>query len=389
MGRTLLKISDAWSYTAEADNLLRVAGALRDRGHRILLVTKPDTPLTQRALEAGLEVETVSGFRAGWNLPAAAWAPARLAGILRRVQPDLVHVYRSSVHTLALVARGLGSWSGPVIRTRANAEPPRSSWLSQLLYSRWTEATVVAAEHIREMLVRAGYEQERMVKIEGAVRPEIFEGLRNAGPGLREEFGIPRDAPVVGCVARLAPVKGHSVLLKAMVQVLESVPDTWLLLVGPAWPGMEEKVLEEAGRLGIRDRTVWTGPRTDVPALMSAMDVGVVASLGSEALSRVTLEYMASRLPVVATRVGGIPEMLPAEAGVLVEPGQPKPMARALVSLLQDPQRRRSLGEQGRLRVESSYTLERQVDRLEQLYSRILASRSAVTAPDQTVQENE
>lgn len=378
MGYTILKLSDAWTFTAEAQNLLSTSEELMRRGHRVVLACKPGSPLAQRAQEKNVVVREIKGFRPGWNILAAAMAWPTVAKVLKEENPDILHAYRSSVHVIGLVARWLVGCGVPLLRTRSNIDPPRRSWGNRLLYNRWTQRTIVPAQIVRNLMTEAGLEDGRVINISGAVDIDRFHPRLSNREKVRKELGIPEDALVVGCVARLAPIKGHKYLLEAASRLFKSYDRNgqlrpWFVLVGPAWPGMWEEVRKRAEELGIIDHLIWTGRYQDVSQVVGVFDIGVVASVGSEALSRATLEYMATEIPVVATKVGGIPEILPdGKAGVLVPPGDPESMAQALEDLLSDESRRKEMGRFGRKTVEELHTIQRQVDQLETIYSEAL-----------------
>lgn len=369
MKLAVLKLSDAWSFTAEAANLLAVSAELVSRGHRVVIACKPGSPLSVRAHEAGLDVREVHGFRAGWNVFAHLAAYPRVARLIRDVRPHIVHAYRSPVHSLAVVARRMSKHPVPIVRTRANVVRPRSAGLNRKLYDEWTARTIVSGEVVRNLLLEAGLGSERIVIVPGAVDTKRFDPDRGARASVREELELSDVVPVVGCVARLAPVKGHRVLLQALAQL----PDVHLLLVGPPWPGMPEKVEGWGREAGVWDRVTWTGGRDDVERMISAFDVGVIASVGSEALSRAALEYMAMAVPVVATRVGGIPEIVPETAGRLVPPQDPQALAEGVRAVLDlPPSEREAMGAAGRAHVVAQHTVSRQVDRLLEIYADVL-----------------
>jgi glycosyltransferase involved in cell wall biosynthesis len=146
-----------------------------------------------------------------------------------------------------------------------------------------------------------------------------------------------------------------------------------------------------AAALGLGQRVVFTGFRRDVPALLSAVSVSVLPSL-SEGLSNVVLEAMAAGVPVVATSVGGTPEIVDdGVTGLLVPPRDAGALADAISSLLTDPARRQTIGEAGRRRVEERFSLEAMVLATEQLYERLLreAGQASVPAPGERLREEE
>lgn len=183
---------------------------------------------------------------------------------------------------------------------------------------------------------------------------------------LHDEYGIPADGEIVGVVARLAPEKGHRTLLEAWPAVLEAVPGAWLLVVGE---GSEcESLKTQARVLGVAGRVVFTGRREDVPAVTAALDVAVLPSY-REAQGLSVLEAMALGRPVVASAVGGIPEMIDdGVTGLLVPPGDPDALAAAIVRLLRDHPYADVLGRRGRDVVHERFCVEQMVRAVERLY---------------------
>jgi len=183
---------------------------------------------------------------------------------------------------------------------------------------------------------------------------------------LHEDYGIPENAPIVGVVARLEPEKGHRTLVDAWPEVLALIPDAWLLIVGE---GSERNALEaEAVSLGIESRVVFTGRRDDVPAVTAALDIAVLPSY-REAQGLSVLEAMALGRPVVASNVGGIPEMIEdGVTGLLVPPDDCPALAAAIVRLLTDHPLADTLGKRGHDLVHERFCIELMVDSVESIY---------------------
>ena len=183
---------------------------------------------------------------------------------------------------------------------------------------------------------------------------------------LREDYGMPPDAQIVGVVARLEPEKGHPTLLEAWPRVLRSVPCAYLLVVGEG--SRREALEEQAAALGIAGNVVFTGRREDVPAVTAALDVAVLPSY-REAQGLTILEAMALSRPVVASNVGGIPEMIEdGRTGLLVAPRDPVALGDAIVRLLTDHAYADLLARGGHDLVHRKFCVERMVRAIEDLY---------------------
>jgi len=193
---------------------------------------------------------------------------------------------------------------------------------------------------------------------------------------LHGEYPIPVDAPIVGVVARLEPEKGHPTLLEAWPAVLGAVPNAHLLIVGE---GTERDSLEaQAASLGIGESVIFTGRRDDVPAVTAALDVAVLPSY-REAQGLSILEAMALSRPVVASAVGGIPEMIEhGRTGLLVPPRNPKVLADSIVRLLTDHPLADTLGRAGKDLVHERFCVELMVRAVETIYDEAVADERRV-----------
>jgi len=346
---TILKVSDAWDWIAEAENLLVMSRELRKLGHRVVIACASGTGLAERSKREDFEVHVVPGLHRRKNPIAFLQAAVHVRRLVAQIQPDVVHAYRSPPHLMALWALR-GKPGVPLVRTRATMVPPRPSAMNRRIQAA-TARTLVSADAVRFLCIEAGFPPDSIVVVQGGLELERFDPAARDRAAAKKALGLPADALVVGHLARLAPVKGHVHLLKAASEVIAKVPSARFVLAGPALPGMDEAVRGWAKQSGIGEQVLVTGKVDDIPATLAAFDVGVVASIGSEAFSRAALEYFAMGLPVVATRVGTLPELVEdGKTGRLVPPQDPPALAAALIELLQDEAKRRAFGAAARER---------------------------------------
>jgi glycosyltransferase involved in cell wall biosynthesis len=236
------------------------------------------------------------------------------------------------------------------------------------LLARLPRRTIVLSDHVGEFFARHGrVPREGMVRIHYGLDPEPFEAAGALGPEEREaqraELGLPPEATVLICVARFAPQKAHDVLLRAFDRARREQPGLRLLLVGDDPFGDGRRRAEAlAAELGLGESVQFLGVRRDVPRLLGLSDVFVMSSLW-EGFGLVFLEAMSAGLPVVASRVSGVPEVIAdGETGLLVPPRDVEALAAALGRVAKDPALRERLGTAGRVRVRNSFGLERMID---------------------------
>jgi len=279
-----------------------------------------------------------------------------LAKLIGRGGYDLIHSVRSTSHLLAALA---GRGRAPLIHLRGGARGPSGHFFSRFLYRRLTDAVIVSSPRIRDRLLeKVGMPEDRVHLLLAPVDAEIF---RPAAPetGFFRELGIAPGTPVVLLVGRLAPVKGHRVLLKAMQRVSREFPRATLVLAGKPWQGEPENLKRLAAELGIADRVVFAGLRQDIPRFIAAASVCVLSSLGSEENSRAVAEYMAGGRPVVATSVGVVSALVAdGKTGYLVPPGDSAVLGDRIADILREPERGRRMGEAGRAAAVEKFSAE-------------------------------
>lgn len=185
----------------------------------------------------------------------------------------------------------------------------------------------------------------------------------------REELAIPHLAKVIGIVARLEAAKGHEYLLKAAQKIIQEVPESYFVIVGRGH--LRAKLEKLTVKLGIQSKVLFTGFREDMLEIMTIFDIFVLPSLW-EGLGIVLLEAMAFKLPIVATKVGGITDVVvDGETGILVPPRDPVTLSAAVVSLLRDAEKASKMGQKGYLRVMEEFADSVANEKMMQLYERL------------------
>jgi len=303
--------------------------------------------------------------------PGALKEQLRFARDLRRQRIQILHTFNFYPNTFAIpVARLAGV---PVVigtlRDMGDLWTPMQRrvqrWVCKLAHR-----VVANADAVRRQAVREGYDPAKVSVIHNGLDLSRFTPASDPARQ-RETLGLPPDVPVIAVFSRLNhSVKGVHTFLQAAARVAPAHPRARYLVVGdgPLRPELERL----AARLGLGDRARFTGFRADVGETMSSITLSVLPSQ-SEGLSNVLLESMAASLPVIATRVGGTPEVVENEqTGLLVPPRDPAALALAIDSLLSDPERAAHLGRAGRRRVERFFQLDKMVGETEILYHELL-----------------
>jgi len=345
----------------ERQTVMNVRTMDRTRFEPVVACLRLDGELLADLAEAGVR-PVVFDVGASMLRPGTAVVVARIARFIRTNGIALVHAQDLYTNTLgALAARLAGV---PSIVTRVDLNHSVLGYKRPVLgfVSRLADRVLVNALCIRDMAIREGVEPDRIVVVRNGLDPGVFD----AAAGREPEPPVPEPGGIV-CIANMHhPVKGQTDLLLAMKEVLRERTDAHLVLVGD---GVRRPHLERCARqLGIAERCHFLGHRLDGPAILARAAIAVSASY-AEGISNAILEGMAARLPVVATAVGGSPELVrDGFNGRLVSPGAPALLARRLLELLASESRRRRMGENGRRLVEREFGIEQMRRSYDALY---------------------
>jgi len=342
-----------------------------ERAGPLLQAVKPDTPVHHYP---------VRGSFYNWSSIASQF---RLLSHLRRRQYDLVHTYGWYPNVFAVPASRLAKRPAVIASLRDAGAYMTPTKIRALKFA-CNLADCVLANSLagRNWLVEQGVPETKIEVIHnGIVVPE--HSGKPAGKSVREEFGIPRQTPICACIGRLVSGKGIDFYLRAARILVDRGYDVRFLMIGAhsAEKRCQSNLDVLARDLNLGRRLIFTGQRQDVPEILREVDVVVHPSL-TEGLSNVILEAMAAGIPVVATRVGGNPELVEhGRSGFLVPAENADEIANAIARLLDQPQMARSFGERARQRVINEFSIERMLATTEALYMRLIERRRTGLEP--------
>ena len=238
---------------------------------------------------------------------------------------------------------------------------------------RVADYVIAISAQLKNEMIAAGVPADRITVLCNAVLLEDY-AVRGSGTGLRRELGIPDHHAVLSIIGRLSPEKGHDVFLDAAQILAGRHADLTFLIVGDG--PLRAHLEAESSRGHLRGRIVFAGHRTDMAAVYDATTV-VVSSSFTEGLPNVLLESFAHRRPAVATRVGGVPEIMSnGVEGWLVEAGRPQDLADRLDAMLRSPTAIAAMGDRARHAIETRFDFRLRTQNLEALYERVMADRS-------------
>jgi glycosyltransferase involved in cell wall biosynthesis len=289
----------------------------------------------------------------------------RLRRIIRRERPDFLHVHSRRGDFLSALAGQLERV--PAIHSRRVDNPPR--WFDRRCKLALFQRIIAISRGIHDVLLRAGVCEHKLLCIPSAVDTEQYR------PGcdmtwFSEQFCAGAERPVIGIIAQLIERKGHKVLFDALPLVLERHPGARLLVFGRGPLG--EQLRRYIRALGIEHAVHFSGYRSDMDRIIPCLDL-VVHPAWMEGLGVSLLEAAACGVPIIATRVGGIPEIvLDGVNGFLIEPGDSRQLAEAMCRLLDQPETAGAFGQAGRRLALERYSLARMVENNYRAYVSLL-----------------
>lgn len=348
--------------------VLDISAALASRGYAVTLACPRASLLAQRAETLGLRrivLEMGSAF--DWK---------QLTSFLRVLAGnyDIVHTHSPLDYIVPAIAARICRI--PVVMTRHMPQPFASARNAYICASLLYDRIITASSFVRTLLIESGARSERIDVVPNGIVP--FSSDPGAGLRLRQELSIPRDAVLIAAAGRMSSDKGFDVLLKAVSQLNLSGVTLYCVIFGAG------KVLQQlrtlSADLQVDSRVRLPGFRRDVHDLWCAADIAVVPSVWSEPFGYVALEALSAGCPLVASRVGGLPEVVSSDSGVLTEPGDVEGIAAAIRDLVLSPELRKRMHQAARKRAKM-FTLDANVAGVEQVYASILGWKDQMAMP--------
>ena len=377
-----------------AIHVASLAAGLETRGYHTTLVAgslaRGEDSMAFLAERLGVTVVSVAELQREVSVLHDARSVLRVAELIRDERPHILHTHTAKAGAIARAAALLAGGARPpvVLHTfhghvlKGYFDPGRTAFFRQVerTLARASDVLVAVSPEVRDELMELGVAPlEKFVVIRLGIPLEERLGDPTADSDYRRLYGIPRDAFVVGWVGRMTGIKDTGAVVDIVRAVRERGVNAVLCMVGD---GPEREVLERlAHKLGIARYCYFVGYQSDVAGYYRLFDAFLLPSV-NEGTPVSAIESLASGTPVVANRVGGVPDVVrDGVDGFLVEPGDVSAAAARLAELAADPALRSRLGESGRARVLERYSVERLVDDVDRLYRSLLAAKGLYRQP--------
>lgn len=357
----VLHTESSTGWGGQENRTLQEAIQMRQRGVDILFACRRGARLGQRARELGFTVDEFA-MRNSFD-------PMSIVGLARafhRHRIDLVNTHSGRDTLLAGIAARLLPKRPRIVRTRHLILPITS----KATYSGLPDHVVCVSQAVQDYLAGAGVPTARLSTVPTGVDSLRFDPAHTQAT-LRAELQLPDSAPLIGTVAILRMKKGYQDLIAAIPRVLAAVPDAHFVFAGD---GPQRQNIEHAlTTAGLNERVHLLGLRRDIPQVLKSLDLFVLPT-HQEALGTSYIEAQAMGVPVIGTRVGGVPAtMIEGRTGLLVPPHDPAALAEAIIALAADPARRHAMSAACRAWVLSEYTVQKMAERMHALYEQVLA----------------
>lgn len=367
------------------DVVLSIVSGLNPERYQTKLISglthEPPTDLESRLKVGSVQLVFIRSLRRNVNPILDICALVKLYHLFKRERFDLVHTHTAKAGALGRIAARLARV--PIVIHAPHGHdfygyfgPVRSRlivWIERLL-GPLADKLIALSELDKKDHCRFGVTDEaKMEVVYSGIDIESFSKLVIDRAKKREELEIPSGCPIVGMIARLEPIKGPGYFIEAASIVIKEVPEARFLVVGD---GSLRRTLERlAENLGLSQKLKFMGERQDIREILKVLDLLCLCSL-NEGFGRILVEAQAAGKPVVATRVGGIPEVVgDGETGLLVPPSDAPGLAEAIIRILRNPEMAMEMGEAGRRRVSLKFDQKVMLQKIVQMYERLIGEK--------------
>ena len=363
----ILHSESATGWGGQEIRIFQESQLLLERGHRVSLVCQPTSYLCKKSL--AISSPNFNCYPLLMKSTANPFSIVSIFKILKKTKADIIHTHSSIDSWLVGSVAKLSQI--PVIRSRHISIPMNNMFPNNLLYSRIPRKIITSGEAISEVVKSVpGVNPGNVKSVSAGVDFRRFDFKIN-GIKIREELGVNPGQPLIGKIGVIRGWKGYNYLLEAAPIILKKFPDARFVFVGNG-PGFEQ-TKSIAKSLGLEQKLTFLGHRDDIPEIMAGLDIQVLASFAGEGTPQVIPQAFAMKTPLVATRVGSIPEMLgQGKRGILVEPKNSVDLANGIINLIENPGIRNELAEKGYEFCRNELGVDRMIDETITIYEEAL-----------------
>jgi len=348
--------------------MARTASALAGRGHRVWAVGRNGSKYLERAKQTEYDVGTIELNLSGDFNPVTIF---KLKKILR--QNEIAFLFVSCNKDLRLGGLAARWYGRTKVFWRIGVDLTRNNPVHRRLTPRLLDGVITPSQSLKNQILRSGYLSDEMVTVipNGVSAYKTHPDNIEIKKQLRTKYILPDNCLIAVTSARFVPEKGHRFLVSAAVELAEKYPDLYYILLGSG--PMEDELINQIKELKLEKRFILAGMLSDFTLEMLGSDL-MIHPATAESFGNALLDGMRAKIPVVATSVGGISEVvIDGETGLLIAPGKPEEIVRAVTSLLDSPEAMKKYAEAGYHRWQENFSFEKMIDRIENYLKRFAA----------------
>lgn len=364
----LITVSVRW-WNANAYYAISLAEALSKLGHKVYVAGDPDYPPTAHAMTAGLETIEVRFASLNPFVLLKDWY--KLYKFVKEKNIEIINAHRSEDHLLtAFIAKRLNI---PLVRTLGDVRSPKDNFMNRWLHFKATDYHISSSKSnlTRYISTWPDFKPNSSI-IPGGVKGEEVYRIEEKS-NLLQKLKLPANSAIVGIIARLSPVKDHVTFIMSASLVFENVSDVVFLI-----SGIEEKITRKdlktlSESLNLNSNIYFLDRHEPVNELLSVLDIGVISSNGSEVISRIAMEYLATGVPVVATDVNVLPEVIENNRNGYVVPAEnPYQMSEAITKILLDKSLKEKFSQQNLIDFKNKFDMNHVAESILEIYKNLI-----------------
>lgn len=356
---TILHTEASKGWGGQEIRIIQEALGLKKRGYGIIILAEKDSKIFIKSRELGLESYPISFSK--YN-PVSYF---KLKSLIEKLKVQIVNTHSSKDSWITAISAQLINKRPKIIRTRHLSTQINRVFFNRLLYDVLPDLVITTGENIRKrMITENKFNPEKIISIPTGVDLERFNPERFPQLIKRDEFSV-------GTIGVLRSWKGHSYLIDAVPMVIKKIPNVKFYIVGEG--PQRENLNSQIKRLKLEKSVVITGHREDIPEILSQLDIVIHPSYANEGIPQAVLQAFAMKKAVIATNIDCINEIvINQKTGILIEPKNADQIAESIIILFKNKNLRLTLGENGRKLVEEGYSYDKMLDKLENVYQRLL-----------------
>ncbi|HJP19911.1 MAG TPA: glycosyltransferase family 4 protein [Nitrospinota bacterium] len=359
---TIFHTEASLGWGGQEIRILNESICMRERGHRIIIITPAESSLMKKASDRGFEVISASFKRKDY--PATCF---KILKLIRLKRPDFINTHSSKDSWVASFAARLSNDKPFIIRTRHLSTPVAINIFGSVIYKLLPHKIITTGEAIREQLIeRNRVSPGKIMSIPTGVDLKLFDPSKSKKK-IRKELSLTEKTPIVGMVSVLRSWKGHNFFIEAIVTVLKKFSNVRFLIVGDG--PRKESLTKMIKEKGLSETILMLGHREDVPEIMASLDILVHPSYANEGVPQSIVQGMAMGVPVIASDIKPLKEVVTdGETGLLSPNKDSGELAKRIILLLKNKELMRKMGNNGQKFVVEKFSMEKMIISIENLY---------------------